>query len=306
MAGAHGRHGSVCSLDNSDRVLGEGQSNKTLKGLSLRVVQQNLGSALILEDDADWDIRIKRQLRDYALASRALTQPLSSDPSTYADPTYLSPRGVSTIPKDMYFDQLPSTVRPLDSPYGDEWDILWLGHCGASFPNSNIEAVRGQSIDQPKGRVVQLNDETVPPNHHLHPQSVDDDPRKNYPPHTRFVHHPVGATCSLVYAVTQASARRILYEMALKDFSAQFDIMLRECCEGTNGREIFNCLTVQPQLFNHHRPIGKMSHYSDISHHGDGISEKAVTEMIRWSARMNLKKLLKKQTDYEDQFPDAE
>jgi GR25 family glycosyltransferase involved in LPS biosynthesis len=36
------------------------------------VVEQNLTSALILEDDADWDVRIKPQLRDFALSSQAL------------------------------------------------------------------------------------------------------------------------------------------------------------------------------------------------------------------------------------------
>ena len=36
----------------------------------IRVVDGNLGSALILEDDADWDIRIKKQLQAYALSSR--------------------------------------------------------------------------------------------------------------------------------------------------------------------------------------------------------------------------------------------
>lgn len=39
------------------------------------MIEQRISLALILEDDADWDIRIKRQMRDFAKASRLLVQP---------------------------------------------------------------------------------------------------------------------------------------------------------------------------------------------------------------------------------------
>lgn len=54
-------------------------------------MRRDLASALILEDDADWDVRIKDQLYDFALTSNALTQPLSSNPSKYADSTFPTP-----------------------------------------------------------------------------------------------------------------------------------------------------------------------------------------------------------------------
>ncbi|MCJ1240708.1 hypothetical protein MMC14_008712 [Varicellaria rhodocarpa] len=76
------------------------------------IVQQNLSSVLILEDDADWDVRIKPQLRDFALSTHALTQPLTADLSTYADPTFPSPKDTK-IPSDISFDRLPSTIAPL-------------------------------------------------------------------------------------------------------------------------------------------------------------------------------------------------
>jgi hypothetical protein len=41
------------------------------------VVEQELGSALVLEDDLDWDVRIKEQMKDFAKSVRTLTQPLA-------------------------------------------------------------------------------------------------------------------------------------------------------------------------------------------------------------------------------------
>ncbi|MCJ1364751.1 hypothetical protein MMC16_003867 [Acarospora aff. strigata] len=117
----------------------------------LTVVQQNLSTALIFEDDVDWDVRIRSQLRDFAFTSQALIQPLFSDPSIYPDPTYPAPNGDLTMPPDMNFDCLPSVVAPSSSPYGDGWDVLWLGHCGARFPNTALDAWAAESKNIPKG-----------------------------------------------------------------------------------------------------------------------------------------------------------
>jgi hypothetical protein len=40
-----------------------------------KMVATGMGSALIMEDDTDWDIRIKPQLESFARASRLLLQP---------------------------------------------------------------------------------------------------------------------------------------------------------------------------------------------------------------------------------------
>ncbi|KAI9854797.1 MAG: hypothetical protein M1813_000863 [Trichoglossum hirsutum] len=248
-----------------------------------KIVKENISTALIMEDDADWDVRIRLQLRDFALSSRTLIQPLTSDTSKYADPTYPSPDGAVTVPPDLNFDALPSTIQPLYSPYGDA----------------------ERSKNQPKGRVVHLNDKTVPEPRYLKMLAEYEDPVEIYPPHSRIVHHAMGSICSLVYAVTQASARRILYDMGIKSFDAPFDLMLRDYCQGSGVRSYHPCLTVQPQLFDHHRPAGKMSSESDISDHGTGYREKPITEFIRWSTRMNLGKSLSGVEDYEDQFPDG-
>ena len=230
------------------------------------------------------------------------------DPASYLQPVQIRRSHIS-IPRwrdyYLYFDALPSTIPPLFSPYGDGWDVLWLGHCGVNFPNTELADAAQKSKNLPKGRVVHLNDETVPEPKYLKMLAEYEDPVKIYPPHSRIVHHAMGSICSLAYAVTQASARQILYDMGIKSFEAPFDLMLRDYCQGSGVRSYHPCLTVQPQLFNHHRPAGNMSSYSDISDHGTEYREKPSTDFIRWSARMNLERYLSGEKGYEDQFPDG-
>jgi GR25 family glycosyltransferase involved in LPS biosynthesis len=272
------------------------------------VVENDLETALILEDDVDWDVRIKQQMADYAATIRALSQPLASSPSTFADPTFLNPDEVAGQPTDMSFKNLPRTVAPRISPYGDNWDVLWLGHCGTEAPNANYqdEAKRKLSQALARGRVVHYDDETVPENEWLKIMDQEYDPRLIHPHHSRVTHHVMGQICSLGYAVSQRGARRILYEMGVKKFDAPFDIMLRDICEGVNGRpKGAVCMTVEPQLFQHHRPVGLSKYISDISNHADeGIIDKPSTDNIRWSVRMNLPRLVLGETTMDDQYPD--
>ncbi|KHN97457.1 Glycosyl transferase, family 25 [Metarhizium album ARSEF 1941] len=262
------------------------------------VVRRNLSSALIMEDDVDWDVRIRQQLHDFALSSRALTQPLRFQPGTYADPTYPNPvEGSPNKVPDLNFSTLPDTIRPLTSPYGDNWDVLWLGHCGMSFASEKNALMA-------KGRVVHMNDVSVPPKRNLWSLSppfllVDD-----YPAHTRVVQHVQEGVCSLAYAVSQRGAQKMLREIALKPVTAPFDILLRFYCEGTSGLTKQECLGVSPPLFSHHRPIGAISSSSDISKHTGGFRNEAGTDMIRFSVRLNAGVIIDGSTNYVDQFPD--
>ncbi|KAJ8126256.1 hypothetical protein O1611_g7380 [Lasiodiplodia mahajangana] len=59
----------------------------------LLIVEEGLESALIMEDDMDWDVRLKTQLKQIAEGARHV---------------------------------MPSN-EPSSSPYGAGWDVLWLG-----------------------------------------------------------------------------------------------------------------------------------------------------------------------------------
>ncbi|KAK1992731.1 hypothetical protein LX36DRAFT_587826 [Colletotrichum falcatum] len=253
------------------------------------IVRRNLSSALILEDDVDWDIRIRSQLHDFALSTQALTQPLLS--------THLPGAGAAlgTGP-DIPFDSLPATAAPKFSPYGDNWDLLWIGHCGMHFPFLDREGV-------PKARVIHHNDVTVAPKKNLWTFNIPFTLKETYPEHTRAVHHVQEGVCTLGYAVSQQGARKLLQEVALKDVSDAVDILLRFFCEGGKGRKPHNCLTSQPAFFHHHRAAGPMSSMSDIGTH-DGFRETSMTDMVRWSVRLNADALLEGRTDFIDQYPD--
>lgn len=73
-----------------------------------RVLQNSYTTALILEDDADWDVALKMQLREFARGVRLLN-------------------GEENAPKT--------------APYGTDWDILWIGGC-ASGPGQRDDFLR--------------------------------------------------------------------------------------------------------------------------------------------------------------------
>lgn len=260
-----------------------------------RIVQRNLSSALILEDDTDWDIRIRDQLQDFALAAHALTQPLRSGGgrhNAHADP--------SAPYDELSFHQLPATLPPTTSPYGDDWDVLWVGHCGMHFPFAHSKTI-------PKTRIIRADDATVAPKGNLWTFNIPFTLKETYPPHTRAYHHVQEGVCTLGYALSQRGARRLLHEVGLKDVGAAYDLLLRWYCEGEKGRAAGRtCLTTQPGLFQHHRPAGPLSAQSDIGKHGKtGEWRKtALTDMVRWSVRLNVDRLMDGSEEFVDQYPD--
>lgn len=66
------------------------------------VLAHDLDTALIIEDDVDWDVTVKDQMRKLSGAIRGFT---------------------NTDAKDK-------------RPYGRSWDILWIGHCGEQTEKS--------------------------------------------------------------------------------------------------------------------------------------------------------------------------
>lgn len=263
------------------------------------MVENNIGSALILEDDIDWDIRIKDQMQDFARASRMLVQPLAGTTDRFLDPTYPVP-GPNDQFTNFYMGSSAKTSKPSTSPYGDldRWDMLWVGHCGGYFPDAT-------KIKQPLGRVVILDDQTVPEPQHIGMMFADGTLQKEYPPHTRVVSRSYQNICTFAYALSLPGAQRLLYELGVHNLTDHTDIAWRQFCQEYNRPQRV-CLTVQPNLFQDHRPIGKSASFSDIGFHGAGENEEAFTRNIRWSTRLNLHKLVEGETDYIDLYRDGE
>ncbi|KAK7698645.1 hypothetical protein SLS64_012384 [Diaporthe eres] len=266
-----------------------------------RVVDQNLDAALIMEDDMDWDVRLKPQLEIVAAGARAV---MSNLPDTYF-PTGRASSSAGPIPT---------------SPYGDDWDILWLGHCGEPFPEDLPE--NKELPDDDAGKVAMmrrytiLNDATVPPLDHV--TGIVD--FKAHPERTRWVHVTAAPICTFAYAVSNRGAQKILYDLSVDRLSGPFDNALAWLCrravggwsklaalaaagdpqdrEGKLGDRGLDakCLSVTPPVFFHHKAKGNIHGDSDIQNvGGEGeeekppvIREKGSTENVMWSARLNI------------------
>ncbi|CZR51790.1 uncharacterized protein PAC_01667 [Phialocephala subalpina] len=306
------------------------------------IVHKNLSTAVIFEDDVDWDIHLTTQLRTFALASRLLSnQNFSTDLPHYNVQTSNNPEteesihnntSPNPISENLYslpLSRVPSLYpTPTLSPYGDptKWDVLWLGHCGVGFPHAPTSPTT--SPNSANILLTLQNDTTVPSPKHLraHPFGPLDALATSHSPHTRVYHRATGgALCTVAYAVSQRGARRLLAEFGVRRWGRIWDAELGGWCAGSDlptepmkeneseeskkgrGREEPErvCLTVQPPIFAHHHPAGGESNIGGL---GGGYARSVETKYVRWSVRMNLDRLVSGYGNGEeglvDQWPD--
>lgn len=228
------------------------------------MVKEGIPSALIMEDDADWDVLLKSQLVEFAHGTRYLQD---------------------------------SEKKPTNSPYGDDWDLLWLGHCGT----------RNREEEDQKYYVIHDDPTAVS-------QKIWGYPRRqpNLTPsslggvgnHTRVVYEPVRGLCMFGYALSLRGAQKLLYHQALAGKAAVSDRALQRIC---NDRFMgFKCLAPYPTLIGSHKGAGSTSKDSDredTTKALGGFREKAETGQIVYSTRLNLDRLMAGQTLVESQWP---
>jgi hypothetical protein len=217
-----------------------------------------------IEDDSDWDVHLKYQLVDIARGNRFL-----SLPAPIADLEN------SPLPID---DGTPR-FQATNSPYGNDWDIIWLGHCG--------------SRANPEGRrFVLQNDPTVPLKSDLHTPAGSPEPNRVWEdePGTRIMYRTGDGVCSWTYAVSFKGAQRLVNAMSIEPFNEGFDEGLGHLC----GRGVLKCTHVYPPIFGAHAPAGAVSKESDITgdRAGDGVRLKGRTHNVLYSTRLNIKNLL--------------
>lgn len=218
----------------------EGHSKCWLGHLSALKLAAGYSTTLIMEDDADWDVHIKRQLPPVAAAVRQITAQ----------------------------EKFGNIMASLDSdpalePYGKEWDVLFFGHCG-------------DVIDFSKPFRA-FPDPTVPPyvnSYYVHDDKISPDPHG-----MRWVHSYSAAPCLYAYAVTDVGANKILAREDMGGYPVDLWIRTR-CNEG-----YLKCITVNPELFHHHRKEGKKDSVVDGSF--TDVIESNRTENILHSARCN-------------------
>lgn len=224
-------------------------------------MDERLGSAIIMEDDADWDVGIKAQLQTFAVAVRALQE---------------------------------TSHTLTSSPYGDNWDILWLGHCG-------IEC----KTDLPV--FLTPNDPTILPPHHFLPYWREPPPIDR-PDHTRLTCTANDGVCSIVYAVSYRGAQRILSALSVNpsgiaekiDIGAQFDVSLGRMC----GSGYLRCFAPYPSLTGGYQPAGPVSKSSDI-HDEEGNIEQASSSGVMYSTMLNINRILRGDGSVQSTWEDA-
>ena len=283
------------------------------------IIDLGLGSALVLEDDVDWDVRLKAQMQTFARASQMWLDRqqhkgsslglLAASPGTAQADTERDP-----ISLPQYFPSFDAGYKyHRASPYGEDWDVLWLGHCGADLPSAQQETHPGTHTSSSSSssllKIIIANDTTVPAPKHLqpHPFALHDALADAYPAHTRIMHAARGNVCSLAYAVSQSGARKLLRRFSKDGFTAQWDSMLRDYCtseqtghseqrgrrEEEADRGSLICLTVQPPLISHRYVQEGGASVSDISGQGGGFARtKTGSPYIRLSVQSNLDRLL--------------
>ena len=212
-----------------------------------RIVRKRLSSALVIEDDADWDLNLRPMMEYIALGSQTLL--------------------------DTPQDEVPH------SPYGDGWDLIWLGHCASS-------TIKGDGR-----RFILRNDPNVPPiKHRVNYGEIPE--MSAYDENTRIMFFTAGNTCTYAYALSYHGAAKILKYLSIDIFNKPIDYGLREMCD--KKERGFKCLSVFPQIFGEHKPAGANTRDSDIADSQNRSSVRTIgySSNTVHSTRLNLEHLI--------------
>ncbi|OJJ69854.1 hypothetical protein ASPBRDRAFT_129902 [Aspergillus brasiliensis CBS 101740] len=202
-----------------------------------RIVSERISNALILEDDVDWDVTLKNQLQEFALGTLSLQ----------------------------------AESHPKTTPYGDDWDILWLGHCGTKCQkNTPFYILKNDPTSIP---VYGLPQYWAGPAVH---QLVDNIK------HNRIICKAAVAVCCSAYAVSFHAAQKILAALSVlpddesmpPGQSVVYDVMLGRLCESGYLR----CISSHPSVFGNWKGAGLPSKASDIQYNYDGPREQKTFE----------------------------
>lgn len=180
-----------------------------------RFLASGLETALILEDDVDWDIRL-----------RSIQIPLAASAARTA------------LPPKRPLNPFTRGDRNRSQYWGDHgsWDLLYLGHCGDYFNEVTNDGL--VPMDKPFNLSdlahVVYKDPTLPVRSELHPFTQSLFSALQMPAHSRAFHRSKFPLCSFGYAVTRPAAERLLGDLAppkLREKGPRaFDVALLHAC----------------------------------------------------------------------------
>ena len=217
-----------------------------------------------MESDADWDMRIKDIMTEVAEGAEVIADwpfiPVN-DTERFGPPT-------------------------APSPYGPNWDIIWMGHCGSS--------------NHGNGRYYAMNDTTVPPEAREYTFSAPPSDEQHRPG-TRMVYQLTATVCSTAYAVSYQGAVKLVDYF--KDATENLDLQLAQYCRDSKD---LTCLGVWPQV------ITAASSHSNIEHPNGEVAPGNYEEAVevhagpglQYSARINAKEVVQKGLGQESWIPE--
>lgn len=210
-----------------------------------RMIHEDITSALILESDVDWDMRIKDSMVGLGEGVKAIAD---------------WPFEVPSHPRDFSKEV---------SPYGDRWDLVWLGHCGSNADGN--------------GRIYAFNDASAPDEEHT--WSFGGGPSPGHrPPGTRIVYQFQKSVCTTGYAISNQGARKL--EKHFRQANSPIDLKMWDHC--VNDPELA-CLGVWPQIISMAESRTNIKHTEGGLSFGHEITEERIVagKGIQISARVN-------------------
>ncbi|OJD37671.1 glycosyltransferase family 25 protein [Diplodia corticola] len=205
------------------------------------VLAHDINTALILEDDADWDVRIRQILAPNAAVPSLVREILDDGHSDNNNNNNKKSPSNATISGN---NNNTNADNNSTLPYTLGYDILWLGHC------ASVKTPHSRQLD------TLADAASLPPANRL--RALAD--RYAYTPledGTRSVMRSPGPTCTFAYAVTRHGAARILEMAGGENGGAAFDNELGAgCAMGEEGKKPgLRCVSVAPELFHHQRVV---------------------------------------------------
>lgn len=209
------------------------------------LVNDRISSALVLEDDADWDIHLKEQLAMFALGTQFVT----------------------------------GSTGKSSSPYGDDWDLLWIGHCGSTI-----------KPDSYRRFMIENDNTTVPPSRRFNVGEFPDIEKEGVDKSTRFVYRASGGVCTAAYALSLRGALKYLRAQATRTTFLPIDLGMNEMCESISD---FKCIGVYPQYVFGYKGAGRTYRDTDILDLDvEEIRDKGLTWNVVYSTRLNVDHIL--------------
>jgi len=261
--------------------LGEGQELDTIRATLnyISLLEDFVGTgdetALFLEDDADFGVDIRAQMK---LLSQSMTKDrrLERNTNRAADEQQVQVQANSNIATD---NSSSEDAMDLHNPYAmDTWDIFWLGHWGMEFAGNY--------------RLVDYTDQYALPWSHLTSDwnnfyASQAAAQTGIEQH-QVVVHGTAPLSSYAWAITRSHAEKLVRR--LRNERAQtFDLALHMDCKGG----VHRCVAPVPEVMHHHKvagqkSIGYVGNVDDGQHDLDWWRRvHKYTFNIQWSARCN-------------------